>query len=677
MVTAVAQPPASDPLATSGLPVANVRQPGATGSFPSDEFDTIQNVPVFAEHATTLRDGRRMEFGLEQLKLICDRCNQRIAETGDYAAITIGHTPDPKVIQSGQGAMPEVVGFAGPYRIGTLGTGDRTRYAILADFHLFKSERDRIKRFPRRSPELWLEDRIEDMFLDPIALLGAEAPRLDMGLLYSAARHGDGRLVEKYAAVGPAAGNVSIPGHVGVGVADEKRKYESEPPQTTENAPMANIGPDDIRMIIDALEQTDWVQWVKQNMGAQAGNNASVPPPEMPPAAPPAAPPGGPSAGAPPATPPPGGPPAGPPEGAPPAGPPEASGGAPPEEPPAADAEKEEYGNLPSDSNRAMWAQVDEHGEGRRKSGTGYAKGRMKGSWHQSYSADGSISVEPADDEAKEYAKQYSANADDQYTKVPPDGSDHEHEEGTPFTGDKKSYSSASEALDDIDDEEIEQFMAGYCKKRFQAGDGDADGDDEKKGSATVVDSSVEPDNPGPLTEGDNDDEEGEAAGSYQKGSPPVKFSRSHQGGVAERYARELSKVRGELGSTRKALEAERVARVEAERYSRLTELRQQWAFDLADELEGVKGMTDQQFDRHCTGIRQHYKRIPLNVVMPNLQEELGISPTGPEVNREKYSRRLSEQALRITEAKRAKGDVTTQYEMVLAALHRGEKVEV
>ena len=47
------------------------------------------------------------------------------------------------------------------------------------------------------------------MFLDPIALLSAECPRLDMGLLYSAMK--SGRVVEKYTAVAPAAGHSFVP----------------------------------------------------------------------------------------------------------------------------------------------------------------------------------------------------------------------------------------------------------------------------------------------------------------------------------------------------------------------------------------------------------------------------------------------------------------------------------
>jgi len=45
------------------------------------------------------------------------------------------------------------------------------------------------------------------------------------------------------------------------------------------------LGPDDIRQIVEALEQLDWVMWVRERMRVEHGNNASIPaaePPETP-----------------------------------------------------------------------------------------------------------------------------------------------------------------------------------------------------------------------------------------------------------------------------------------------------------------------------------------------------------------------------------------------------------
>jgi hypothetical protein len=267
-------------------------------------FVVVRNVPVFAEHETTARNGQRLKFGRNELAAIVERCNRRIRETNDYATVTIGHTSEP-----GSGATPPpVIGFAGPFRLGTIGPPERQRYAILADFRVYKEDAHALKRYPRRSPELWLEDKYEEMFLDPIALLGAEAPRLDMGLLYSAAR--GGRLVERYAAASPGAMNAFVPGQV-----DRKSRYAGSDvsgantmPLPTDAQPAGGLSPEAINQIIEALRQTDVWQFVEQQMmagggqpGADAGGmpgapGAPAPAPAMPAPAPAPAPAAGPPA---------------------------------------------------------------------------------------------------------------------------------------------------------------------------------------------------------------------------------------------------------------------------------------------------------------------------------------------------------------------------------------------
>ncbi len=274
------------------LPQGNVREPG---DFPEEEFLTIPNVPVFAEHKTMASDDREINFGYHELKLVADRCNRRIAESGDYAAVCIGHTPKPEAKASGA-ADPDVVGFAGPFRMGRIGqAGTRQRHAILADFHIFRDDVTRFKKHPRRSPELWLEDSYDEMFLDPIALLGAEAPRLDLGLLYSAVLHRNGRQVlrEKYTAVAPGPSNVFIPD------AGDQRRYS---PSADEDTQM-DVNDDLVARICEAIGQTDEMKFVQKMMAEQSGGMAGgevamdVPSPAMAsvePPAPPAASPAGP-----------------------------------------------------------------------------------------------------------------------------------------------------------------------------------------------------------------------------------------------------------------------------------------------------------------------------------------------------------------------------------------------
>src|SRR5690606_20070325 len=188
--------------ATSGMSRAD--------QFSDDEFEVIENVPTFAEHVTTTPGGRKLKFGPEELQAVANRCNQRIEETGDYAVCCIGHTPSPEAKAKGA-PDPDVIGFVGPFKLGRMRRPNGGwRYFILARYRIFKSELERFRRHPRRSPELWIEDRYEDMFLAPIALLGAEPPRLDMGLCYSRHKTGEGREILKYSAA-PGAMNAFIP----------------------------------------------------------------------------------------------------------------------------------------------------------------------------------------------------------------------------------------------------------------------------------------------------------------------------------------------------------------------------------------------------------------------------------------------------------------------------------
>lgn len=266
---------------TPRVPLAAVR-----GNLAVDdaEFHVIEDVPVFPEHQTKAKDGRWLVFDYTALKAVCDSCNRRILLTGDYAAITIGHTDDPALVREGRAKNPEIVGFAGPFKMGLLGNQPGfQRWCILARFRIFRDRWAEARQYPRRSPELWLMPTYDQMFLDPIALLGAETPRLDMGLLYSAVLHAEGVngvLVDKYAAaaaVAPAAGNVFAP----------SERYQGE-------KQMANSADEIVQAVVGALDSLDWVQWVKTKMmqdtspaalGTAPAADVTAPPPAMDPAA--------------------------------------------------------------------------------------------------------------------------------------------------------------------------------------------------------------------------------------------------------------------------------------------------------------------------------------------------------------------------------------------------------
>ena len=284
--------------ALAEIPAANI--PGAALRFPAEQYVTLANIPVFREHKTRAVDGRMLEFGMQQLQMVCDRCNRRITETGDFAAVVVGHTHPP---EDQNAPEPELVGYAGPFRLGTIGEGARKCWAILADFHIFRQDLAKVRKHPRRSPELCLEDTYEEMFLDPIALLGAEAPRLDLGLvtgaqgtdgaalaagelpakrLYSFIK--SGRKVEKYAMAAcamPSAGNVFAPTNkiTQTTNTDKPQKYAANPQGTT-----SMLTPEDISAVVEAFLSTDAGQFLVQEMKTKQGTNAIVEPTQEPPA---------------------------------------------------------------------------------------------------------------------------------------------------------------------------------------------------------------------------------------------------------------------------------------------------------------------------------------------------------------------------------------------------------
>lgn len=182
------------------LPEASTTDPSRI--LDSDEYEVYKNVPVFVEHTRTLKSGRELRFGRDELEALAQRSNRRIEETGDFAPVVIGHTnPDPAAPD------PPKIGWAGPFRLGWL-TKDHTKYAVLADFRIEKDKTKMLNKYPRRSAELWAEDRYEDMYLDPISLLGADTPWSDMGVLYC--KQGDEHREKIYYSITP-----QVPGAYG------------------------------------------------------------------------------------------------------------------------------------------------------------------------------------------------------------------------------------------------------------------------------------------------------------------------------------------------------------------------------------------------------------------------------------------------------------------------------
>ncbi|MCC7424817.1 MAG: hypothetical protein IT428_31485 [Planctomycetaceae bacterium] len=245
--------------------------------FPSDQFVRVRDVPVFAEHTTKDREGKPVVYNRAALQAIADRCNERILDTGDFAPITDGHTPSNEDLSAGR-PMPVVLGYAGPFRLGQIGNRN-PRWAIFCDEFHHVGDRSRLLKLQRRSPEVWLEPRMEDRFMDPIAALGAETPRLDLGMSRFC-RTADGRTVEKYSAVAPppvatGANTTYVPGDT----KDPKRRYEAEGNNPVDES---QIPEELVDRIIAAFMQTKPMQFVLQQMEAKTAPN--VDPTAAPPA---------------------------------------------------------------------------------------------------------------------------------------------------------------------------------------------------------------------------------------------------------------------------------------------------------------------------------------------------------------------------------------------------------
>jgi len=183
--------------------------------FPADQFRHSSPRCVFLEHTIPASsDGLQPErhYGRLELQLMVDWANYRIRNSDTFSVISAGHTPTPDEIAAGR-AMPDVLGYAGPFYLGQLGDVD-PRWAIYVDEWIHLADVARFEKCQRRSPEVWVSEPIEQRTMDPIAALGAETPRLDCGM-NPYCRAGDGQTVMSYSAMSfrMADANSGVQGH--------------------------------------------------------------------------------------------------------------------------------------------------------------------------------------------------------------------------------------------------------------------------------------------------------------------------------------------------------------------------------------------------------------------------------------------------------------------------------
>lgn len=161
------------------------------------DWVTKHDVPIYDSHLIVDKEtGQHHRIDRARLQAIADRMNQRIQATGDESPIVIGHTIDGKP----EWQQPPIVGYMDDFYVEDHPTAGRPflyarNYRLYPKSHVGGEEltaEEIMKRFPRRSPEVWLK-RNE---IDPLALLGPTTPMRDLGLVRCERdykRDGDGR----------------------------------------------------------------------------------------------------------------------------------------------------------------------------------------------------------------------------------------------------------------------------------------------------------------------------------------------------------------------------------------------------------------------------------------------------------------------------------------------------
>ena len=182
----------------------------ADRTFAPDRYRKVRDVCVFSEHDTTDSQGKPRKYRLRELAKLVRYNNERALEKQAFAAIADRHTTNPGDPNPSE---PRVIGYAGPYRLGLIGSRKPT-WAIFADEYRFPDEDRTFRDKNRRSVELWTDKARGLMWFDPITTCGAEAPRLALPAQYSQVTN-QGVTLERYTAGAfgmPGVGSTYVPG---------------------------------------------------------------------------------------------------------------------------------------------------------------------------------------------------------------------------------------------------------------------------------------------------------------------------------------------------------------------------------------------------------------------------------------------------------------------------------
>lgn len=208
------------------MPATLAKPPKAKAPVEDGDYLVWRDVPVWKEHVSP--DDSKTVFDSAALERVAERCNERIEDTGNFVPVVIRHTKDD------DSNDPPVIGMAGPFTVGRFGR-KKPRAAIFAkEFRIHKRYAKLADRYPRLSVEYWgKKSDPTNGFFDPISLLGAETPQLDLGhwnledgstlTRYKSQSH-RGMVRHRYEMTSPAGANSAVPEVLG----DEAEKTEYE-----------------------------------------------------------------------------------------------------------------------------------------------------------------------------------------------------------------------------------------------------------------------------------------------------------------------------------------------------------------------------------------------------------------------------------------------------------------
>lgn len=137
----------------------------ANGYEPLEPFFVLKEARIADE-----RTGGIVTLDKNRLQKVADIQNERIATTGDATPIIIGHTRRGLAEKD----QPAVTGLATRFEVVKFGKV----WGLRATPWAKPQDKENFKRYPRRSCEFWTDPDL----IDPISLLGANTPRLDLGL---------------------------------------------------------------------------------------------------------------------------------------------------------------------------------------------------------------------------------------------------------------------------------------------------------------------------------------------------------------------------------------------------------------------------------------------------------------------------------------------------------------